>query len=261
MIEPGVFREFFLVFAICAARLTAACSVTPFMARQIISGQVRNSIVFAWVLIVYPIVSPTLDVSQLSGIQILGVLVKEIVLGFLIGFMAAKLFWIAMSVGFFIDNHRGASMASVFDPTAGEQTSPIGEFMQHAMIALFYASGGFLLFLGGLFESYLVWPIESFTPTFTEAFPGFFLEVVDDLMRTVVVLAAPVIITMFLATFGLGLMNRFAPQLNVFFLAMPVKSLIAMIVLVLYLPILLTLFKEEFVGAEALFEFFRAAAA
>ena len=255
MIDVEALREFLLVFGLCITRMTAACTVTPFMASQLIQGRLRNSIVFSWGIIVYPIVAPTLDVTDLSTIAIIGIAVKEAMLGFLIGFMASRVFWIAMSVGFFIDNQRGASMASVFDPTAGEQTSPFGQFLQHTIIALLYSSGGFLVFLSALFESYLAWPIGSFTPQISDAFPGFFLEVLDDLVRTIVILAAPAIIAMLMATFGLGLMNRFAPQLNVFFLAMPVKSLIAMIVLIVYLPFLVVHFSEQVVGADTLFKF------
>jgi len=55
-------------------------------------------------------------------------------------------------------------------------------------------------------------------------------------MRTTVIISAPVIILMFLATVGLGFVNRTAPQLNVFFLSMPVKSALGIAMLVIYLP-------------------------
>ena len=44
---------------------------------------------------------------------------------------------------------------------------------------------------------------------------------------------------MFLATLGLGLVNRTAPQLNVFFLSMPVKSALGIALLVIYLPFIM----------------------
>ena len=254
MIELEPIRNFLIVFGVSIVRVTAACSVVPFMSSQLIQARVRNSLVFSWGIIVYPIVAPTLGDELGSALTLTAIIVKEIVIGILVGFLAAKMFWVAMSVGFFIDNQRGSSMASVFDPTSGEQTSPFGLFLQQTLIVLFYTSGGFLVFLGGLFESYIIWPIDSFYPQFADAFPGFFLDVVDDMMLTVVVLAAPVIITVFIAEFGLGLMNRFAPQLNVFVLAMPVKSLVAMIVLVIYLPLLLVMFQDEHIEAGNLFE-------
>jgi type III secretion protein T len=52
-------------------------------------------------------------------------------------------------------------------------------------------------------------------------------------------LSAPAIIAMFLAELGLALVSRFAPQLQVFFLAMPIKSALALFVLVMYMGTLL----------------------
>ena len=253
-------QDSLLILGLSVTRMTAACLIVPFMAKQLVSSQVRNAIVLSWGMIVFPMVAPTVQPMELSTAETVVLITKEVVLGLMIGAMAAKLFWIAMSVGFFIDNQRGASMASVFDPTAGEQTSPIGQLLQQAMMALFYASGGMLVFLAAMFESYQIWPIGSFSPEFDESFALFFLDVFDELMQTIVVLAAPAIIAMFLATFGLGLVNRFAPQLNVFFLAMPVKSMIAMIVLILYLGFLFQFFGEELTGIRDLFAFFRNAA-
>lgn len=250
-------RHFLLVSGISVARLTAACSIVPFMSSSLVPGRVRNSIIFAWGLMVYPIVAPSVDIAVAPGLSVLVLIFKEVLMGLLIGFLAAKAFWIAMSVGFFVDNQRGASMASVFDPASGAQTSPIGEFLQHGLIALFYMSGGFLVFLGGLFESYLLWPIGSFFPSFSEEFPELFGRVFAELIMTIVLLAAPVIITLFVSEFGLGMMNRFAPQLNVFFLAMPLKCMVALFVLIYYLPILMSLLNNDLVGPDAIFDYLK----
>ena len=65
--------------------------------------------------------------------------------------------------------------------------------------------------------------------------PGQLLGTLDGMLQVTVVMAAPVIILMFLATIGLGFVNRTAPQLNVFFLSMPVKSALGVWMLMLYL--------------------------
>lgn len=257
MIDLEFLRHFLVVFGLGMVRLVAASSVAPFLGNQVIPGQARNSILFSWGIILYPMIAPTMDGQVGSVTNLLAIVAKEVVLGVLIGFFASKMFWIAMSVGFFIDNQRGSSMASVFDPMSGEQTSPVGQFFQQAITVLFFSTGGFLVFLGGVFESYRVWPIASFYPTLTPAFPDLILGVTDDFMRSVVVLAAPIIITLFVAEFGLGLANRFAPQLNVFVLAMPVKSILAIFVMVLYIPFLMRHFEDTYVGVDVLIRFFQ----
>ena len=77
-------------------------------------------------------------------------------------------------------------------------------------------------------------------------------------MSYIVLFASPLIIAMFLAEFGLGLMNRFASQLNVFSLAMAVKSAVASVLIILYLSVLTGLLKEQFVNREKMQAFFQA---
>ena len=74
----------------------------------------------------------------------------------------------------------------------------------------------------------------------------FFTQVVSTIFFTS---GAPAIIVMFLATIGLGLVNRTAPQLNVFFLSMPVKSALGIAMLVVYLPFIMDMLMYTKEGA------------
>ena len=64
-------------------------------------------------------------------------------------------------------------------------------------------------------------------------FEAFFVDRFDELMRLMLLLAAPALSVLTLLEFGLGFMNRYAPQLNVFTLSMPLKSLLAVLILLL----------------------------
>jgi type III secretion protein T len=238
-------RHALLVFSFSLPRILGTFVMLPIFSRESIPGTARTGIAASLALFAFPIVAtgaPPQDPSLLVG---MGLLVKESFLGSVIGFSAAILFWAIESVGFFIDNSRGASMASSIDPLTGSQTSPIGILLTQTLTVIFFVGGGFLYFLGALFESYQFWPVFSFFPTLRPEGAVFFLGLMDRLVGLTVFMAAPVIISMFLAEFGLGLISRFAPQLNVFFLAMPVKSAIAFLVLVIYASVLLGYFGDE----------------
>ncbi|MEW4486720.1 type III secretion system export apparatus subunit SctT [Thalassoglobus sp. JC818] len=232
------FRSLFVTAVLSVTRMTVASLTVPFMGGDSIQLPVRASIIASLGLILYPIVGPTLPVESLAPLELVSIFLKEALLGLMLGFLASKLFWVALGIGMVIDNQRGASIAESLDPNTNEQVSPLGQLMQQALIALFYTSGGYLLFLTAMFQSYIAWPIFTCFPTFASDFPTFFLGHVDDVMKMTVILASPLLITLFISEFGLGLINRFAPQLNVFFLAMPLKSLVAFIVLIFYFPYL-----------------------
>lgn len=243
ILEP--LRAGFLTSVLCLTRLTASGLVVPFLGGESVQLPVRVSIMVSLGLVLYPMVAPTVPHELAPPAVLAGLFLKEAVLGLILGFLAAKLFWVALGVGMVIDNQRGASIAETLDPSSNEQVSPLGQFLQQALIALFFSAGGFLIYLSCIFESYARWPVFSFYPRFTDAYPGFFLGQLDALMKLIVVLGSPMLITLFISEFGLGLINRFAPQLNVFSLAMPVKSLVAFIVLVFYLPYLVDFLVNE----------------
>src|SRR3546814_9159087 len=81
-----------------------------------------------------------------------------------IGFCFGIVFWAIGAAGNILDTQVGMSMASIFDPIQGHQTSLHGQFLSQFAAYLFMASGAFLVFLDLLLTSYTVWPVMSFFP-------------------------------------------------------------------------------------------------
>ncbi len=258
MINISVLKHILFVASMSMVRVVALFAVVPFMSRQLIPGLVRNSIMFCLVLIIYPIVAPTIPPEPGSFLLTAGIIAKEVVIGIIMGFLVGIIFWTAECVGAFIDNQRGATIASSLNPMSGEQASPLGMMIQQVVTVLFFISGGFLTLLSAIFESYKVWPVFSFFPKFHSGFPLFMLQQVDSLMSLTVLLASPVIIIIFATEFSLGLINRFTPQFNVFFLSMPIKSGLASFFMILYFSILMSFFMHHFSDSVQVFKFMRA---
>lgn len=221
------------------ARIGGAFAICPALTDSMIPGVARRAFVLAVSLIALPPIMAQMPPGEPNHFMFALVVAKEVFLGFIIGFFAAIPFWIAESVGNFIDNQRGATMGEVFSPLSGAQVSTIGIFFTQITSTLFFVGGAIFVFLAALYMSYGIWPV--FTPgiSMTNEAPLVILGSVDDMMRTTVIISAPVIMVMFLATLGLGFVNRTAPQLNVFFLSMPVKSALGIAFLVIYLPFVL----------------------
>ena len=179
--------------------------------------------------------------AAVAGALLLAVILKEVLIGLAIGLSVSVVLWAVEAAGFFIDNQRGAAMASSLNPMSGEQTSPLGILLAQMVAVLLFSSGLFAQFLVVLFTTYKVWPVWSFFPALNPAAPQMFLGWLDFLMKATVVLSAPVFIAMFLSELGLALVSRFAPQLQVFFLAMPVKSAVGIFMLILYVPFFIDL--------------------
>ena len=238
MIASLSWEQWVLGFSLTLPRLLAAFGLLPFFGRQALPGLLRNGVAVSLSLIVVPAVATQAASAHIGGALLFGLVMKEVLIGLLIGFPLASLFWAVEGIGFYVDNQRGSAMASSADPLTGSETSVLGILFTQAFTVYFMVSGAFILLLGLFYQTYEIWPVTQFMPTLGAAGPAFYLDVMDRMMRTVIVLSAPLIVGMFLAEFGLALISRFAPQLNVFFLAMPIKSGLAILLLIFYAPIL-----------------------
>lgn len=164
---------------------------------------------------------------------------KEYTLGFVMGYLVGWIFWSVQAAGALIDNQRGAAIAASIDPMQGHEASPLALMFSHAFITYVFVTGAMLPIFGMVYQSFALWPVTSFIPVISPEFPIFILGVMDHATRFVVILAGPVVAVMFLSEFALAMVSRFAPQIQVFVLAMPIKSIIAIFMLVFYFSALL----------------------
>lgn len=164
---------------------------------------------------------------------------KEAMIGFILGYLVGWIFWGVQSAGALIDNQRGAAIAASIDPLQGQETPILGILFSQAFITYVYAAGVILPLLGLIYQSFAIWPATVAMPTFQPNFPELVLGFTDQAMRFAVVLAGPIVVAMFLAEFALAMISRFAPQVQVFILAMPIKSGLAIFLLIFYFSVLL----------------------
>ena len=229
--------------ALAMPRMVGMMTALSFMGPNMLGGTlVRNGVAAALSLLVYPIVSSQIADAQLSGLLFAGAAAKEFLIGMMAGSVVMVVFWSVQAVGNFIDNQRGATMASSMDPLVGEQSSPLGLFMTQSMVAVFFATGLFNGFLDGLYQSYELWPATSFWPSMDLDVVTFFVNQFVLISQIALLVGGPVVGAMFLSELGLGFVSRFAPQLNVFFLSMPVKSAVALLMLILFWGVLIVFF-------------------
>ena len=239
------FHRWILAAVLAMARVGGAFAVCPALTESMIPGVARRAAVLGFSCLAIPLIKSGMPPGEPNLWMFSVVALKEAIIGFLIGFFAAIPFWVAENVGNFIDNQRGATMGEVYSPLNGAQVSTTGIFFTQIVSTVFFVSGAVLLVLGALYKSYAIWPVFPADAaagqfvSFVSDTPVRMLGALDGMLKTTVVISAPVIIVMFLATVGLGLVNRTAPQLNVFFLSMPVKSALGIAMLVVYLPFIM----------------------
>ena len=212
-----------VMVAICMVRMAATLAIAPFFSRQFVVGPCRNVVTFALCMPLFYFILPTIPKGEIQVLYMGIIIIKEAVIGIILGFVTSFVFYVAEGVGFVVDVQRGASMATIFDPMAGSQTSLMGSFLVQVMSVLFFTMGGITFFLKMMYSTYQLWPVFSYFPQFDDNFVKFFADMI--------------------------------PQLNVFFLSMPIKSWISMFILMAYLGLLSSFFIKYFTAESKLSEF------
>jgi type III secretion protein T len=198
----------------------------------------RNGLIIVLCFPLVPVVHGSIDEITLEPGPVILIVAKEFVIGFILGYAVGWIFWAVQSAGALIDNQRGAAIAESIDPLQGHQSSPLGNLFSQAITVYMFITGALLFLVGILYQSFALWPVTSAFPDLTPRFPAFAFSILDYGMRLALVYAAPVVVIMFLAEMSLAMISRFAPQLQVFILAMPIKSGLAIFILILYVGVL-----------------------
>jgi type III secretion protein T len=255
-IELAAFESAFASAAMTLPRLFAIFAVVPFLSGTMITGVVRNGLLLTLALFMAPAAG---EMPALPAVMWVAIAAKEALIGLLLGLGFGIFIWAIQSVGDLIDFQTGAGNASFFDPVAGHQNGPTGEFLGWLVIALFVAGGGLLALVGVIVDSYRLWPVASFFPNVGKVLEEFAIRQGDTLFLWIVKLASPVLLVLLLVELGIGLIGRVAPQLNIFVFAQPIKSLLATLMMLLFLYFVYESLQEFLRPSNGVLEFLRLA--
>lgn len=241
----GLVQQWLYTFAMCTPRILTILLILPIASAAVMPLLARASLTICLGLIVAPAVFASYPPDGLGASVVVAIIAKEIFVGLLLGFIASVIFWVVESVGYYVDTHRGATLSGALLLTHGESSSPLGSFLLQLFTVVFFIGGGITVFLEGLYHSFVVWPVLTLFPVIEFASAQLFINQFGLLFYLAVLLAAPMVAAMFLAEFTLALISRFVPHLQVFFLALPIKSAIAIFVMVLYVSTLALFLRNE----------------
>jgi type III secretion protein T len=251
MIESLELEQLITTIPLICARTASAFWTLPFMNKQILSGFSKNSIVMSLILPLMTVLPVQIHiVRKISFLIFIGLMVKEIFIGFMVGILLGIVFWAAQNAGDFIDMQRGAFYALMYDPMVTTQTTPFGNLFFHILVVLFFINGGFTDMIKTIFDSYSVWPINNFLPIWDMNLPAILTNTFIRLGRLIIAIAAPISIACFSVDLSMGLINRFTPNLNVFIISLPIKSALAVFLIILYIYFLVPFLGQRIMGSE-----------
>lgn len=237
---PALAAAFILVFA----RIGAMVMLLPGFGESNIPVRTKLAIALALTLIILPLHRSAYHVDMTSLTSLLVLMVHEIIIGIVLG-ATARVTLSALSVaGSLIAQQLGLGFVTTVDPTQGQQGALIGNFLTMLGLTLLFATDMHHLVIAALADSYKVFgpgevlPSGDIAALATRAFAAAF--------KIGVQLSAPFIVFGLVFNVGLGLLARMMPQMQVYFVGVPLSILGGFLVLAVVLTTMMGTFLDYF---------------
>lgn len=173
------------------------------------------------------------------------ILLTELLTGIALALIVQFFFAAIQLAGQIIDTQLGFGIMNVVDPLSGTQAPMIGNFKYVLAILVFLQLNGHHYFIKALFESYEYIPIGEcifLSPEFIQNYIKYF----GNIFIIGCKLSMPIIGTLLITDFVLGIMARTVPQMNIFMVGMPAKILIGFFVILITIPVYIWLLNLSF---------------
>lgn len=217
------------VVMLAGVRIAAFLVVAPPFAHRAIPGTVKAMLAMGLALVAAPRVigaaGPDVGTSIASGTAtFIGDLLLQVVIGAALGFLVALVFAAVQSAGNLIDLFGGFQLAQAFDPLSMTNGAQFSRLYTMTALVLLFASDGYHLIIAGLVRTFEALPLG--TPLNLAALASTATSGLTEMFLAALQVAGPLIVVLFLADAGLGLLTRVAPALNAFALGFPLKILL-----------------------------------
>jgi flagellar biosynthetic protein FliR len=237
---PALAATFMLVFA----RIGAMVMLLPGFGETNIPTRIKLSIALLLTLIILPLHRQAYQVDMHSLTPLLVLMLHEIVIGVVLGATARVTLSALQVAGSVIAQQLGLGFVTAIDPTQGQQGLLIGNFLTILGLTLLFATDSHHLVIAALNESYRIFaPGELMSSgdvasLATRAFAAAF--------KIGMQLSAPFLVFGLVFNIGLGVLARLMPQMQVYFVGVPLSILVGFLIFALVITAIMGTFLDYF---------------
>jgi flagellar biosynthetic protein FliR len=239
-ILPNDVFSLVLVFA----RIGGAIMLLPGFGEVFVPRRVRLLLALAVTLVVSPLVVRLLPPAPDGPLGMFAAIGAELVIGIFLGALARMMVSALHIAGVIAGYQTSLANAVLFDPMSADQGSLIGSLLHVMGVFVIFAANLHHLMIGALVESYHLF--QPGAPLPVGDLSDAAVRVLGQSFALGMQIAAPFIVSGMLFYLGLGLLARLMPQVQVFFIAIPIQIGLGLLVLALTLSAVMMWFMCAF---------------
>ena len=212
----------------------------PGFSASYVPTQIRLILALALSLILVPLLAPQLPDQPENFSQLLSYILSEIGIGLFLGLVMQTLFFALNFAGSIASQAIGFSNAQMFDPAFQTQTMLIETFLSIIAVTFIFITNIHHLMISALVDSYNLFAAGQ--PLLWNDFAAHITETVGHSFTLGFKLGSPFIAFTIIFYSGMGLVSRLMPQLNIFFLSLPLQIYLGLGMLLLTVPVIILIF-------------------
>lgn len=231
-------------FLMVFLRLGSALMIMPGFMSSYVNTQVRLSVALALSLVLMPLIAPHLPPQPQNTLLFIQYILSEIVVGLFIGLVMRILFTALNLAGFVAGQAIGFGNAQIFDPATQNQSIVIETFLSIVALTVIFLTDLHHLMISAVIDSYTLLPVSSKLP-----FGDFADNLSLSFNQSFVIgfkIGSPFIAFTIVFYSGIGLVSRLMPQLNIFFLSLPLQIYLGLGLLFITTPVMIIWFTKYF---------------
>lgn len=236
------FNDLIIYFILIFCRVSGIFFVSPFFSNKALSARIRVGFSFFVSFLLLNIVpKSTVFLENLTFPVFTVLIIKELIIGILIGFLVALVFSVVQTASQIYSMNIGLMMANTFDPVSQNQVPVLGQLKNLFLLAIFFVYGIHRVIILRLIDTFYYDPIGQISYNI-DNIAVFFIKYFSYYFLLAIQLSLPVLGVLLLIDMILGVLSRIAPQMNVFFIGMPLKLLVGFYVLLKFSPYFVNFF-------------------
>ena len=222
-------------FILVLTRSSGIFLLSPFFGSLNIPITFRAVTALAFTLVLFPVVTVDNFIElPTSVIMYLAMIIEELFIGWLIGFVSFVSFSAINLAGKVMDMQVGFAIVNVMDPTSGQQIPLIGSFLYNLAVMIFLITNGHHMIIAALAESFKL--IPTLGAHWSEPFISMIVDITATIFTTGMKIAMPVTFAILMTNVGLGILARTMPQMNIFVVGIPMHIMIGLFMLAFVIP-------------------------
>jgi flagellar biosynthetic protein FliR len=236
-VDLNLLVDNFALYLLVFARIITLFLVAPFFSSPSIPPLARVVLAFFTAAAVAPgVIGQGSFVLPPTGGEYFFLITGEVMIGLLLGLMLQLLFAAVQTAGQLFSIQMGFGASEVFDPLAEIEIPIMGQFLNLVALYVFIAVGSIQkVFLYGISRSFFALSAPALMQR-TEFMAEFFIRSLAGLFEQALIIAFPMVGTLFLLSVALGLIAKAAPQMNLMMVGFPVQIAVGFLVLFFALP-------------------------